>query len=179
MGGMVSRVIALDHAERVDALVLMDTTPGPIPGFDPELIEVAVDVAFNQGKPALKELLEFARTLETPAHLRTLAERPGYLEFCDAKWHALSVVMWGALARELAHQADDLPRFSTIGCPALVIVGEQDEPFLGPSRAMADAIPDARLVVVRDAGHSPQFEQPSAWIDALTAFLSTLVPAAS
>src|SRR3954447_15510940 len=42
MGGMVSRGVALRHRDRVDALVMMDTSPGPIPGFDPELIEVGV-----------------------------------------------------------------------------------------------------------------------------------------
>ena len=36
---------------------------------------------------------------------------------------------------------------------------------------MADAIPDAELVVIPDAGHSPQFEAPEAWWDAVSGFL--------
>ena len=39
---------------------------------------------------------------------------------------------------------------------------------------MADAIAGAQLVVIPDAGHSPQFENPAAWIDALTGFLSVV-----
>ena len=35
MGGMVARRIVLGHPDRVDALVLMDTAPGPIPGLRP------------------------------------------------------------------------------------------------------------------------------------------------
>ena len=31
---------------------------------------------------------------------------------------------------------------------------------------MADAIPARELVVIPDAGHSPQFENPDAWLDA-------------
>ena len=42
---------------------------------------------------------------------------------------------------------------------------------------MAEAIPGAQLVVFPDAGHSPQVENPSAWIAALTGFLSALSPA--
>ena len=53
----------------------------------------------------------------------------------------------------------------------LVIVGEQDRPFLGPSERMAKAIPRARLAVIPDAGHSPQFENTEAWWDALASFL--------
>ena len=55
--------------------------------------------------------------------------------------------------------------------PVLVIVGEQDAPFLGSSQRLAKAIPGARLVVIPDAGHSPQFENPDAWWQALSAFL--------
>ena len=35
------------------------------------------------------------------------------------------------------------------------------------SRLMVDAIPHAHLVVIPDAGHSPQTENPTAWIAAL------------
>ena len=52
--------------------------------------------------------------------------------------------------------------------PTLVLVGEQDAPFLKPSRRMADAIPGAELVVIPDAGHSPQFESPELWWKALS-----------
>jgi pimeloyl-ACP methyl ester carboxylesterase len=40
---------------------------------------------------------------------------------------------------------------------------------------MADAIPGARLVVVPDAGHSPQFEAPEAWWDVVAGFLEDVV----
>jgi pimeloyl-ACP methyl ester carboxylesterase len=55
-----------------------------------------------------------------------------------------------------------------------VIVGEQDEPLVGVSRAMAETIPGAALFVVPDAGHSPQFENPDVWLDALTRFLASV-----
>jgi pimeloyl-ACP methyl ester carboxylesterase len=174
MGGMVSRGVALRNRDRVDALVMMDTSPGPIPGFDPALIEVAVTVALEQGKDALKALLDMAKTLDTPAHQQLLVERPGYVEFNDRKWDALSEIMWAALVRAIAYQPDDLDAMRTLTCPVLVIVGEQDKPLLAPSRAMADAIPGASLAVVPDAGHSPQFENGDAWFSVLSEFLASV-----
>jgi len=59
-----------------------------------------------------------------------------------------------------------------VRCPTLVIVGEQDLPFLGVSRDMARTIPGAQLAVIPDAGHSPQFENPDAWLGAVQGFLN-------
>ena len=67
---------------------------------------------------------------------------------------------------------DRLPELPQIQVPTLVIVGDQDTPFLKPSRRMAEAIPGAELAVIPDAGHSPQFENTDLWWKALTAFLA-------
>jgi 3-oxoadipate enol-lactonase len=175
MGGMVARQLPLFAPERLDALVMMDTAPGPIPGFDPALMDAAAEVAFTNGKAALKELLDMVSVLETPAYQRTLADRPGYREFMERKWDDLSEVMWGAMAVAMARQPDDLAAMvAAVNVPMLVIVGAEDKPFIGPSHAMTDAIDSAELVVVPDAGHSPQFENPEYWIDALTRFLASV-----
>ncbi len=178
MGGMLVRRIAVDHAERIDALIMMDTSPGPIPGFDPELVELAAGVALNEGKDALKALLDLAAPLETPAYHRVLSERPGYQAFCDRKWDDLSHIMWATLARAIAHQPDDLDAMRALSMPVFVIVGDQDQPFLAPSHSMVDAIATASLAVIPDAGHSPQFENPDAWSDALDAFLAATAASA-
>jgi len=175
MGGMVARKIALHEPTRIDALVMMDTSAGPVPGFDPTLVDIAVGVALSDGKAALKELLDLVNVLESPAHERVVAKRPGYREFEDRKWADMSEIMWATLLHELAYQADDLPAMAaSLHVPLLVLVGEQDEPFVIASHAMADAIAGTQLVVIADAGHSPQFENPHAWITALTRFLSAL-----
>jgi pimeloyl-ACP methyl ester carboxylesterase len=180
MGGMVVRQLPLRTPERVDALVMMDTSPGPVPSFDPELMEAAAEVALTRGKAALKELLDMAPVLETPAYLRQLEVRPGYEEFQDRKWNDLSATMWGAMSIAMARQPDDLAALAAaVRVPTLVIVGEQDAPFRGPCDALAAAIDGAQLVVIADAGHSPQFENPDAWIDALSRFLASVPTAAA
>jgi pimeloyl-ACP methyl ester carboxylesterase len=179
MGGMVARRLVLSRPELIEALVLMDTSSGPVHGLDVDLLDAAADYALSDGKDALKELLDSAGALETPAYHRTLEQRPGYQEFQEAKWAALSVVMWATLAKEIAHQPDDLARLAGVQRPTLVLVGDQDRPFVADSRAMAEAIPCADLVVIPDAGHSPQFENPDAWAQALTGFLDQLAEPAS
>jgi pimeloyl-ACP methyl ester carboxylesterase len=82
--------------------------------------------------------------------------------------------MWATLGRAIRDQPDELAALAAVRCPTLVIVGEQDEPFLGVSRDMAATIPDAELVVVPDAGHSPQFENGPVWLSALEGFLDGL-----
>jgi 3-oxoadipate enol-lactonase len=171
MGGMVSRRVVLADPERIDALVLMDTSPGPIPRLDPELAELAAGIMLEQGKDVLKPMLDEAGTLESAPHLRLLAERPEILEYEERNWHALSGVMWATMLREIMHQPDQLELLAGVHCPTLVIVGDQDEPFVDASRDMAAVIPGAELVVVPDAGHSPQFENPAPWFSALDGFL--------
>ncbi len=174
MGGMVACRIAINDTARVDALVMMDTSAGPIPGFDPSLMDIGCDVALTEGKQALKDLLDMTKTLETPAYKRVLAARPGYPEFEARKWAGMSEIMWGTIARELAYQPDDLPALAALPCPLLILVGDQDEPFVIASKLMKESIPSAELVIIPNAGHSPQFENPDAWIAALTGFLSAL-----
>jgi pimeloyl-ACP methyl ester carboxylesterase len=171
MGGMVARRLVLAHPDRVDALVLMDTSPGPPPGIDAATVDVGVEIARHDGMAVLKAVQDELDPLGTPAYQRLLAERPGYREFCDRKWEALAPQMWIALVAEIVRQPDQLGALTTVGCPTLVIVGVQDASFVDVSAEMAATIPAAQLVVIPDAGHSPQFENPPAWFDAVDDFL--------
>jgi pimeloyl-ACP methyl ester carboxylesterase len=177
MGGMTGRRVVIAAPERVDALVMMDSCAGPIPGFDGSLMEAAGEVALTRGKDALLELLAMARPLETPAHRRLVATRAEYEEFNKRKEADMSEIMWGAMAIALARQSDDHAALANaLQCPMLIIVGEQDQPMMVAARLMKEAIPSAQLAVIPDAGHSPQTENGQAWIDVLTTFLAS-VPA--
>ena len=74
----------------------------------------------------------------------------------------MSEVMWGTIAHELAYQPDDLPALAALTIPILVLVGDQDAPFVLASALIKDAIPDCELATIPNAGHSPQFENPEA-----------------
>jgi pimeloyl-ACP methyl ester carboxylesterase/acyl-CoA thioesterase FadM len=81
----------------------------------------------------------------------------------------------GALTA-MRDRPDATPLLPTlVGIPALVIVGQGDvitPPAL--SRAMAGAIPEARLVEVPGAGHLPSIEQPVPTTRAILKFLQSL-----
>lgn len=180
MGGMVAQVAALEAggAARLDGLILMDTSHGPIGGIDTEMLELGKTVVAQGGMALLVEAQRGqSGALETPANQRVTAERPGYAEFGEAKTLAASADMWLGMIDEVVHsQADRLDDLasSLAGVPLLVIVGEQDAPFVPHAERMAAAVAGARLAVIPDAGHSPQFENPDAWFGALTGFLAEL-----
>jgi pimeloyl-ACP methyl ester carboxylesterase len=81
----------------------------------------------------------------------------------------------GALAamRDREESESLLPTLA--GVPTLVVVGEADT--LTPpdqARAMAAAVPGARLAVIPGAGHLPSVEQPEATTASLREFLISL-----
>ncbi len=172
MGGMVVRRFVLAHPERVTALVLMNTSPGPPPNLDAGMIDLGVQIAYEQGMDELKRVMDAFSPLGTPAYERLLIERPGYREFGDAKWAKVSRAMYAETMVEIRDQPDQLAELAHVRCPTFVMVGIEDERFLGVSEAMAATIPGAALVVIPDAGHSPQFENGAAWLAALAGFLA-------
>ena len=180
MGGMVAQFVARNAPDQLAGLILMDTTHGPLDTLDLDLIDAAVSIVRGQGIDVLADVMATHEgPLTTPAHRRLLAEQAGYAEFTDHKFRTSSPAMYAAMAPVFPTAADRLDslRHLPATVPVLVIVGEQDQPFLAPSRRMAAAVPLGSLAVIADAGHCPQFESTDAWWRALTEFLASLAPA--
>jgi pimeloyl-ACP methyl ester carboxylesterase len=177
MGGMIAQLVALRAGDRLDGLVLMDTHHRGVK-MDRGLVDLAVAVARTEGMEALANAMdalnEESEPLGTEADARLKAERPGYAEFGRRKLLNSSPEMWAKLAIEVIDHPDTLDDLGSLDVPTLVVVGEQDKPFRKASKRMADAIPGAQLVVLPEAGHSPQFETPERWWDAVSGFLATL-----
>jgi pimeloyl-ACP methyl ester carboxylesterase len=171
MGGMVMRRFLLAAPTRARAVVFMDTSAGAPPGSDPELVAAATEIVRTGGLAALKRLSDELDLLGSPAYRRVVAERPGFIEYAEYKWHAQSPVMWTTLMHEIVTQPDELTALGALAVPTLGIVGEQDAMFLGPMADIVEQIEGATLVVVPEAGHSPQFENPLAWLHAMEEFL--------
>ena len=172
MGGMIAQVLAIDRPARLTRLVLMDTHHGPLEGLDPEVVAIGMDVLRSQGLPALLELLDAMSAERAPADVRVRTTRPGYVEWNERKLASSSPAMYAAMATELVNRPDRLPDLARVAVPTRVVVGEQDQPFLEAARRMADTIEGADLVVIADAAHSPQFENPDAWWEAVSTFLA-------
>ena len=181
MGGMVAQFIACKVPARLDGLILMDTAHGPLRSVDPALVDAAVAIVRSQGMDALASILaEQQGPLETAAHRRLIDQQAGYAEFCDRKLRATSPALYAAMAPAFLSAPDRLASLRTLpaSLPVLVIAGELDESFLGPSERMADGVGQSALEIIPDAGHCPQFENAEAWWQALSGFLATVAPTA-
>lgn len=178
MGGMVAQFIALKAVARLDGLILMDTSHGPLANLDADLVEAAVSIVRTRGTAGLAEVMaERDGPLETAAHRRLVAEQPGYAEFEDQKFRATSAALYAAMAPQFVSTADRLEGLRDLpeSLPVLVIVGEQDQPFLGPSERLAAGVGRGVLEIIPDAGHCPQFENSAAWWDTMAGFLGTIM----
>jgi pimeloyl-ACP methyl ester carboxylesterase len=177
MGGMVAQVMATQRPTRLTGLVLMDTGHGPVAGLDPDLAAAAVAIVRERGMDDLIEIMKaHSSPLETPAHQRLLAQRPGYAEFGERKMRATSAHLYAAMTALFVSSPDRLAELATLpaSLPALVMVGDQDRPFIAASERMTATIAGASMAVITDAGHSPQFENPDGWWSALTEFLDRI-----
>ncbi|MDP1819265.1 MAG: alpha/beta hydrolase [Acidimicrobiales bacterium] len=183
MGGMVVQTAIGRAPGRFAGLVLMDTSHRPLRA-DSGVIDLAVGLARTEGMEGILAVQAAMDGQGPEAQERLLATRPGYREFGDRKMRASSPAMYATMLQAITDPAraiDRLDDLRSVKVPTLVLVGEQDAPFLRPSERMAAAIAGAELVVIPGAAHSPQFEAQEAWWEALTSFLGRLpaVPGAS
>jgi 2-succinyl-6-hydroxy-2,4-cyclohexadiene-1-carboxylate synthase len=172
MGGFVAERIALEHPERVASLVLMDTAGRAMRWMDADLFEVGGRIAVERGVAALHEILR-ERAADDPT--RTAADRRR-----EAQWGPERFWAWrrerfvgmdphavAPFGRAIAEHPDWLERLGAIRCPTLVLVGEEDGPFLECAEELVRAIPGAEHAVIPEAGHQPQVENPGPWTRAL------------
>jgi pimeloyl-ACP methyl ester carboxylesterase len=156
----------------------MDTSHRTLKG-DAGGIQHLCDLARTKGMAGVLELMQSlpgaSLTGEAPSAARVKATRPGYEEFGTRKMLAVAPAMYASVLCSITGQTETVDRLDRLGAitvPTLVLVGEEDRPFVNASKRMADTIPGAQLVVIPDAAHSPQFENPEAWWEAITAFLA-------
>jgi pimeloyl-ACP methyl ester carboxylesterase len=156
LGGFLSLAFHLRHPGRVRALVLQ----GCGPGYRNDAARAAWNARAEQRARTLE--LQGLAALGGGAEVRASVQRSAA---------GLARAARGILAQVDAQVIDHLPR---IAVPTLVVVGERDTAFLDGSRYMAAKIPGARLVVVPDAGHGVNVDQPAAVNSALREFLAGL-----
>ena len=173
LAGMIALRLVLGEPERVASLVLMNTAArSNSANSDRALVVIkwiTRRIPIGWHWPALK-----ASRRRLPEAARRAAQKMGSERDwarIRAKLEALDPVAFDQLLRAIVRQQPIRNRLQEIGCPTLVMVGDQDVSFLEPSREMADAIPDAKLVIIKNAHHSPQIEACDAWFAAIRAHL--------
>ena len=175
IGGAIAQMVALTFPHRVEALILMNTPHTALDNVDPADIALGQQVVAEGGLALLKQAQDGRDDpTGTPAHTRMVATRPGYAEYGDRKLLACSPDMWRALVGEIFSQRDRLGQLATLEIPTLVIAGAQDAVFRPHCERIAAAMPNARLAVIDDAGHSPNYENPDGFWKAVSTFLKEI-----
>jgi len=165
MGGMIGQNLALRYPERLASVMLCDTL-GVVPEEAQPVWEERIQVAVRDGMAPLCEST-LARWF-TPAYLHLsppavetirsqLMDTPvsGYVGCCEA-----------------IRRLDYLDRLHEISLPVCVVVGEED-PATPPSasEAIHQRIAGSSLVVIDNAAHLSNVEQPELFNAAMLGFL--------
>ena len=75
---------------------------------------------------------------------------------------------------------DYTPLLQQISVPTLLFVGDQDQYTpVSDARFLQERIPGSELVIIDDAGHMPNLEQPAAFNEKLADFLARVVGSAA
>ena len=159
LGGYVSLAFYLAHPEMVRALVICDSGPG--------YRNAEARAAWNQRAHERAAELERRGLDALSDRSREMREAMGDHRSAQGLAHAAR----GMLAQEGSRVIDGL---SSVRVPTLIIVGDQDQPFLAPCEYMAKKIPGARLEVIAGAGHASNLDQPDAFNRVLRDFLQGL-----
>jgi pimeloyl-ACP methyl ester carboxylesterase len=77
----------------------------------------------------------------------------------------------GMLTQHDGRVIDALP---SVDVPVLVVVGADDKPFLGAADYVTAKVQQAELVVIPDAGHACNVDQPELFNARVSAFLATM-----
>jgi len=168
LGGRYALRVALDHPERVRALITVGASPG--------LADEGARAARRADDAALAEALVrdgvarffdawLARPmfegLSEPMRFRAARERQ------DPAALAASLVHAGTGAMLPLHA-----RLSTLQAPALLLAGARDAKFVREAELMAVAIgAHAEVAIIEGAGHAAHLEAPEATLASVRAWL--------
>ena len=156
LGGYMSLAFNVAHPEMVNALMLFDTGPGY---KNPVGREGWNETARQRAATFEERGLD---ALGRGAEVRIAQHRSA---------QGLAHAARGMLAQFDSRIIESLDH---IRVPTLVLVGSNDQPFLGATDYMANKIPGAVKVVIPDAGHAANIDQPAAFNEAVANFLASL-----
>jgi proline iminopeptidase len=195
-GSVLALEYALRNPARVSALVLMNPAPasaGDLAFMRAQYVQqlgadmdrqraIAGGTAYKEANPdtvAARYRIHFKHALARPADYEKLMERmrDAFIEQGSA-----GILKAWAIEDRLYRDTwsspgyDLLPKLQSLRIPTLVITGERDFIPVEVAQHIAQAIPGAKLVTLRDCGHFTYLECPAEMRQSLDAFFSGLPP---
>ena len=190
-GAVLALEYALRHPTHVSHLILMN--PAPVSAGDLDLLRkayrerlgadlerqraIVTSAAYQEGDPeavAARYRIHFARALKRPEdYERLMATMKTDFLSQGKEGIRKAQAVEAQLMRDTWQRADYdlLPRLRGLRMPTLVLYGDYDFIPAAIAEHIAGAIPNARLVRLKDCGHFAYLEHPGEVRDALQKFL--------
>jgi pimeloyl-ACP methyl ester carboxylesterase len=172
MGGYVALALMKRRPSQVRALALVDSRAGADDETGRARRDEAIAKVRAEGVAPIAEAMMGKLIAQSSATKADLVERVRRIMLRQSPDTVAADL---AVMKERPDSSDSL---RAIRVPTLIVVGEND--VLTPpadAQAMAEAIPDARLVTIPQAGHLTPVEQPKAVARALSEFFGSTLSA--
>jgi non-heme chloroperoxidase len=162
LGSFVSQVVAARDSGRLDSLVLIGSGPGGAPGIAAEAREIFATMAKDP---------KFARDFQASTISKPVPA--AFFETMVRECAGAASHMW-AQAGGVAHNADTAAGLSSIKVPTLLIWGDRDSMLSRKDQdALLGRITKSRLIVYRETGHAPHWEEPARFVQDLLSFVGS------
>jgi pimeloyl-ACP methyl ester carboxylesterase len=174
MGGALAIQMAVTYPELVERLILVDSA-----GIDRDLKSTGwlLELPLLGSLAALIATIRFRKSTEYRM-LKDEEKSPEFEQYI-AELNSFSSLMGGVknLRANATFRISDIGRISQ---RTLVLWGERDKLFSpDTARSMAATIPNARLILLPEAGHLPNEEKPADFNQVVIDFLLERIPAAT
>ncbi len=173
IGGMIALQFNLDYPDRVIGNVIISSGTGLFEGQDPKVLqETAAAYESNY-------LGTFDTALQNSISARSKREKPEILDVMKA--HLRIDAFPHHVFKSSFHDPNGLfhwnigPRLKEIRKPTVIYAGEEDFGIpMEKNKFLADNIPGAKLVALKEIGHFYQLERPAEFNAELRKFLTGL-----
>lgn len=175
-GGSTAIDVTLDHPELVKALIVVGSSPGGAPETEAQPPRQAEEImsSFKAGELERTSELEVQVWVDGPNRTPDQVER----RVRDLVYEMNLIALQNEVAGEGEEQALEPPAYDRLGeirVPTLVIVGDQDQPYVVSSADLLEQrIAGARKVVMSGTAHVPSLEQPAEFNRIVLDFLDGL-----
>jgi pimeloyl-ACP methyl ester carboxylesterase len=175
MGGGLALDFALTFASRVKALVMVDSGPSGLELDVPAPSKFAdAEKAFESGDLDLLAEIEtqiwFDGTGRTPEQVNPTMRKLLY----EMNRLALSHEAKGLGKRLPNTETPAFDRLESLNIPVLIIVGSHDTPYiLAAADYMKEKVKFANKIIIEDAAHLPNMDQPQEFQRVVEKFLSS------